>query len=222
MNEYELEELMYDCPVLYHMAERGSWSHIREKGLLSTSALLDLYSIPEPRRAQIERQHRFRSIEICATGLPRAVIRDQLPMSDAGLLRCLPKQLTPQKWYMMLNSKVFFWLTEERLHRLTGAKEYRDREHDVIEVNFQSLVEAHRNLIWLCPMNSGCTKPVPHPRDESTFSRIEDYPYSSWRKKRRRGERVVEVAVDYAVPDIREHVRRVVAKKGTEIVSILE
>jgi hypothetical protein len=70
-------------------------------------------------------------------------------------------------------------------------------------------------------MNSGNTMPVPHPRDESTFSRIADYPYSHWRAKRTRGERVVELAIDYAVPDLHQFVTRVVVMQGTEVVKEL-
>ena len=65
-------------------------------------------------------------------------------------------------------------------------------------------------------MNSGCTKPVPHPRDEKTFRRIPDYPYSDWRPKRARGERVVEFAVDDGVPDISNYVTRVVEMHGNK------
>lgn len=222
MTEEELEELIADCPTLYHMAERGSWASIKERGLLSTSALLDLYAVQEPQRSGIEKQHRPCGVELQADGLPRAVVRDQIPMSDAGLKRCLPEHLTPAGWYELLNAKAFFWLTEDRLHKLTAAKAYRDREHDVLEVDTRSLIEAHRNAIWLCPMNSGCTKPMPHPRDETTFARIPDYPYQYWRGKRSRGERAVELAVDYSVPDIRDHVRRVVVKQGDVVTSVVE
>ena len=45
MTEGELAELIRDCPTLYHMAECGSWPSIRRHGLLSTSALLDLYGV---------------------------------------------------------------------------------------------------------------------------------------------------------------------------------
>lgn len=221
MTEEELEELIADCPTLYHMAERGSWASIKERGLLSTSALLDLYAIREPKRSVIEKQHRPSSVELRAEGLPTAVIRDQIPMSDSGLERCLPRRLTPSDWYELLNAKVFFWLREDRLHRLTGAKAYRDREHDVLEVDTRSLIEAHQKTIWLCPINSGCTKPVPHPRDETAFQRISDYPYGQWRTKRPKGERAVELAVDHSVLDIREHVRRVVVKRGNVVVSTI-
>jgi hypothetical protein len=221
VTEEELEELITDCPTLYHMAERGSWTSIEERGLLSTSALLDLYAIQEPRRSVIERQHRPSSIELREDRLPSSVIRDQIPMSDSGLERCLPGHLSPSDWYKLLNEKVFFWLTEDRLHRLTGAKAYRDREHDVLEIDTRSLITAHREAIWFCPINSGCTKPIPHPRDERTFRRIPDYPYGHWRGKRPKGERVVELAVDHSVPDIREHTRRVIVKRGDVAVSII-
>ena len=222
MTEAELEELITDCPTLYHMAERGSWESIKRYGLLSTSALLDHYAVPPSKRTAIESQHRPESVEVRGDNLPRAVVRDQIPMSDAGLRRALPNRLSPVDWYELLNTKVFFWLSEARLHKLTNAKSYRAQEHDVLEVDTKSLIEAHRDAVWLCPINSGCTKPVPHPRDETIFSRIPDYPYAHWRDRRGRRERVVELAVDHSLEDIRYHVRRVVVKRGTQVLSVIE
>jgi hypothetical protein len=203
------------------MAERGSWPAIRDYGLLSTTALLDLYGIDGIPRERIELRHRPSSVPIHGDGLPGAVVRDQIPMSDAGLERALPARLKPSDWYGLLNAKVFFWLSMERLHTLTGAKSYRDVEHDVLEVDTRSLIEAHREKIWLCPINSGCTKPIPHPRDETAFLRIADYPYAHWRGRRKRTERAVELAVDYSVPDIVHHVKRVVVKRGSDELAVI-
>jgi hypothetical protein len=50
-----------------------------------------------------------------------SVVRDQFPMTDAGLLRCLPNHISPADWYKLLNQKVFFWLTKDRLIRLLNA-----------------------------------------------------------------------------------------------------
>lgn len=222
MTDAELEELITNCPTLYHMAERGSWDSIKQYGLLSTSALLDHYAVRPPIRTEIESRHRPKSVEVTGGGLPRAVVRDQIPMSDSGLKRALPDRLSPADWYELLNAKAFFWLSEERLHKLTNAKAYRDREHDVLEVDTRSLIGAHRDSIWFCPINSGCTKPMPHPRDETIFARIAEYPYAHWRKRRSRRERVVELAVDHSVEDICDHVRRVVVKRGTEVLSVIE
>ena len=142
-------------------------------------------------------------------------------MDDKGLLRCLQDELSPESWYQLLNAKVFFWLSRERLSRLLNAGTYRSQEHDVLEIDASSLVAAYKDRIWFCPLNSGCTKPFPHARGLETFQRIVNYPYSRWKAKRRRGERVVELAVDYAVPDIAKFVRRVVRMKGDEELAIL-
>ena len=117
---------------------------------------------------------------------------------------CLPSDMTPFDWYRLLNKKVFFWLTRDRLRRLLNAGAYRCETHDVIEVDARALVAAYCDQIWFSPINSGCTKPMPRARGEDTFRRIPDYPYSMWRVKRKKGERVVELAVDHSVPNIRE------------------
>lgn len=200
--------------MLYHMAERGSWAAIRERGLLSTSALLDLYGVTGNQRLKIEEQRRPEGVTLVRAGLPPAVIRDQIPMDDGGLRRCLPPHMAPSDWYRLLNQKVFFWLTRDRLLLLLNAGAYRKSDHDVIEIKTRPLVEAYREKIWLCPMNSGCTKPYPHPRSDETFRRIPDYPYSLRRRKKKKGERVVELAIDYAVPNISDFAVRVVKMQG--------
>ena len=218
MTEQELKELIATHPVLYHMTERGSWPSIRDQGLNSTLSLLDRYSICGSKRNQVLRKHRSESIAITGKGLPTAVIRDQVPMSDKGLRTALPVHMTPADWYETLNSKVFFWLSEDRLHRLACAKAYREHVHKVIEACTGSLIEAHNSKIWLCPYNSGATKPNPFYRDERTFQQISEYPYHT-RPKR---QRAVELAVDYAVRDIRDHVLRVVVKKGKKVLTRID
>jgi hypothetical protein len=217
----ELAELLTDCPTLYHMAELGSWPSIRDYGLLSTTALLDRYEITGAARVAIEGKRRPTSAPLEREGFDRAVVRDQFPMDDKGLTRCLEDGLSPEEWYRMLNAKVFFWLTVERLVRLLKAGAYRFQEHDVIALDAKSLIRAYEEQIWLCPMNSGCTKPFPHPRGKKTFQRIVDYPYARWKRKRKRGERVVELAVDYAVTDVARFVTRVVRMKASAELAIL-
>jgi len=221
VTEAELNELLEDCPTLYHMAEQQSWPAIQKHGLLSTTALLDLYGITGAERQSIEAQRRPMSVVVEGQGLSRAVVRDQFPMDDRGLFRCLQDGLSPQDWYRLLNAKVFFWLTRERLLRLLNAGTYRNKEHDVLELDAGQLVATHKETICFCPMNSGCTKPFPHARGSTTFRRIADYPYAQWKEKRPRGERVVELAADYAIPDIANFVKRVVRMKGNDELAVL-
>ncbi len=215
MNQLEIAELLEDCPRLFHMAERGAWDGIKRHGLLSTSSLLDLYEIKGSERFALESGRRNTTAEINAPGLGSAKIRDQLPMDDKGLRRCLPDTISPQQWYEFLNRKVFFWLTKNRLDRLSNAKAYRDAEHEVLVLNSRRIVESYCEKIWLCPINSGCTKPMPAPRDYSTFARIVDYPYQCWRKRRKRGERVVELCIDGGVPNVTDFVECVYVVRGT-------
>jgi hypothetical protein len=203
------------------MAERESWASIREFGLLSTTALLDRFEVTGAERRAIEAERRPSSVALERPTLGRAVVRDQFPMDDRGLTRCLQDGLLPEAWYRLLNEKVFFWLTHKRLLRLLNAGTYRNEEHDVLELDAAPLVAAYRDKIWLCPMNSGCTKPYPHARGATTFQRIGNYPYAEWKTKRPRGERVVELAVDYSVPDIEKFVKRVVRMKGNNEIEVL-
>jgi hypothetical protein len=94
-------------------------------------------------------------------------VRDQLPMMDGGLLRCLPKHILQPIGTNYLIRRHFFG----RLIRLLNAGTYRNEAHDVLEVCTQGLLDNYFDKIWFCPMNSGSTKPMPHPRDEKTFRR---------------------------------------------------
>ena len=85
-------------PFLYHMAEFGSWPSIRQHGLLSTSALLDLYEVAGVERAGLEFRHRPECEEIYHDAHGSAVIRDQKPMTDADLRKC-----TARRSYSRLN-----------------------------------------------------------------------------------------------------------------------
>ena len=217
VTDAELAELLQDCPTLYHMAERGSWPSIRQHGLLSTSALLDLYGKHGAERAAVEGQRRPGPVAMEHRAFGRAVIRDQRPMDDAGLTRCLTDGLRPEDWYRMLNGKVFFWLTRARLLRLLNAAPYRNAEHDVLELEAAPLVAAYRDAMTLSPINSGTTMRFPAARGLATFLSIGEYPYAHWRTKRSRGERVVELAVAGGVPDVARFVRRVVRMRGSEV-----
>jgi Family of unknown function (DUF7002) len=211
-----VEQLVRRYPRLYHMAESGSWQSVREHGLLSTSALLDLFEYRGRRRDAIESQHRPVSVEITHPRYGSAVIRDQKPMSDGALRRCL-QGMTPQEWYRVLNSYVFFWLTPERLSTLLNAGSYKDEAHCVLELDTQSLVARHHRSILLSPMNSGCTRPFAHPRGRDTFKPIAEFPFD---QRRNRGSNaVVELAVQYSVPDVRDFVVDVKQMKGDVVLT---
>ena len=158
----------------------------------------------------IEASHRPECIRLSHPDCGSATIRDQKPMSDAGLARCLQDGMTPQDWYQLLNGKVFFWANKQRLLKLLTGKAYRQLEHDVLQVDTQALVATHRAAIMLSPINSGATFNLgPKPRGPKTFRSIAEYDYASRRNRMRPADCVVELTVSYAVTDIRQFVRKV-------------
>ena len=105
-------------------------------------------------------------------------------------------------YYRLLNSKVFFWLTEDRLHRLLSAKAYRTQPNLVLTVDTKALVDRYQDEITLSPINSGSTIYKPLERGEFTFKPIRDYDFELWRRKRSRTKAVTELAVECGVPEI--------------------
>jgi hypothetical protein len=207
VNGITIDELSGRFPLLYHMAQLGSWPSVEKHGLLSTTALLDLFEVHGDERFRIESCHRAESVPISHRVYGRAVVRDQKPMSDRSVGKALKgSSLKPTDWYRELNSRVFFWLSEQRLDTLMNARAYRRERHNVFVVETRSLVERHEHRIMLSAMNSGCTIPFPHRRGLKTFRRMPEYPYASRKHNR---DPVVELAVDYSVPDIRDFVTEV-------------
>jgi hypothetical protein len=198
-------KLVEAFPRLWHMAQDGSWPAIRAHGLLSTQALLDLYGVEGARRAELLSRRRPQSVPLARAGLPGAVVRDQKPLTDEGLRRCLDPGLTPQRWYEILNAQVYFWLSRERLRRLLGARAYRAAPQTILTLRTASLVAAHRDRVRLSPINSGATIMRPQPRGLRTFRTIADYDLVE-RRGRRPVDAVVELTVQGGVPDVAAHV----------------
>lgn len=212
-------DLIKHYPRLYHMAESGTWDSIRRHGLLSTTALLDLFEINGEQRRKIEDERRPECVEITHAKHGRAVIRDQKPMTESALRQCLQKPYKPRDWYRILNANVFFWLDARRLDGLLGARAYRNKRHCVLTLDTRALVTAHTDAILLSPMNSGSTIYRPLPRGATTFQAIADYPFEERRTTRAIQNAVVELLVKYAVPNIAAYVLKVEERKGTDIVS---
>jgi hypothetical protein len=193
-------ELVKRYPRLWHMAEIENWDLIQAHGLLSTSALLDLFEYKGKRRHVIESSYRADSVVIEHPELGSATIRDQRPMHGDKVVERFLDDLIPAQWYRTLNSRVFFWLSEERLEKLLGAGPYRERPHMVLELDTEALLERHISRVALSPINSGAIFPGGRARRGSqTFSRFESYP---WNEREKQKEIVVELAVDYSVPDL--------------------
>ncbi|QZH73956.1 MAG: hypothetical protein JY451_09280 [Erythrobacter sp.] len=211
------EQLIETYPRLWHMAHDGAWPAIRDHGLMSAEALVDAYGVGAAERDRLLGIRRPSNKALAAPGLPGAVVRDQKPMTDNALLKCLQGGMSPEDWYRLLNGRTFFWLAAERVRGLTRAVAYRKEPQTVITLCTKSLVAVHESDIWLSPLNSGATLYVPQARGPDTFKRIADFPFEDRAKTRKPPQNVVELLVDHSVPNIADYVLAVHRMKAGEI-----
>ncbi len=202
------EELLERHPRVWHMAADGMWPYIQAHGLLSVTKLLDLFGVSGSARDPIEASRRPECVELKHAVHGRAVIRDNKPMFESALLKCLEDGLSPTDWYQILNAKSFFWVDKARLDRLLGARAYAKDPQTVIEVDTAALLERHRDRVRLARMNTGQTLYVPQPRGLSTFHTIAAFPTGVGAIGTKQRPRIVELVVEEGVPDIGECVVR--------------
>ncbi|MFQ6591061.1 MULTISPECIES: DUF7002 family protein [Pseudomonas] len=214
----DVDKLIELYPRVYHMAERGAWDSIRTRGLMSATAVLDHLAVEEGERARYESEHRGQKMDVKAGDPSNIVLRDQKPMPEDRLIRALTEGTTPRQWYELINGKVFFWAEEKRLHGLLGARDYRKLEHDVLTLDSSTFIPAYVETIWLCHMNSGNTWPMPHRRSTGIFCKIADYPV---KRSGNPVKDVVELVVDYAVPNIADFVVEVRRMQGSEVLGVI-
>lgn len=217
----DTELLINTFPSIYHMAELESWPGIQKHGLLSASALLDLFEVTGETRFAIESQRRSNDVRLSHPLHGDAIIRDNKPMSDGALSRCL-NGMSPVEWYRTLNAKVFFWLTEARLATLLCARAYRDRRHCVLRVNTRELLANYQNNVWLSAINSGATIFNPVPRGTETFRRIKDYPFEErFEVTHSRTKSIAELAIDYSVPSILQYLEEVTVRDQSGTIAMV-
>lgn len=186
------------------------WPSVRDRGLLSVTAMLDLLSVEADDRTAVESAQRTRTMEVIL-GMGHVIaLRDQRSMPPDRLAKALTDGTTPAQWYRFISGKVFFWADETRLYRWLGARGYRRAAHDVLTIDTRLLADLHLEDLWLCHMNSGNTWPTPHVRGLDIFQKVPRYPAL---------QPVVEVAVDYSVPDVADCVVALRRIQGKELLA---
>lgn len=210
------EQFIYRYPHLYHATRAGAWSSISDRGLLSASAALDHFGILGALRIPFESRYRPEDMHIFPEHASDIVLREQTRMPRHHLMPALKGTgMSPEDWYRLVNSRVFFWPTEDRLRRALSALNRRTLEHDVLIVDTASFVAAHGGRMELLSLISSHTFPIPQVRSRSTFKPMAEYPTSP---RGRPLQEVVEVAVEDSVPDIVRFVLEVRRMRGNKVI----
>jgi len=195
------KELIEHFPRLFHVTEAGAWPSIRRYGLLSTSALLDLFGVAEPLRSQIEGQPRPRDVVLEDPHLGRVVIRDNRPLRPHILRRCLKGAVSD--WCRLLNARVFFWANERRLRNHLRARGHRGQLREILVVDTRLLLARHRSSTSLCAFNSGSALyPNAPRRGADSFLPLDAHPFDRYRIRHGASDAVAEICIDRALIDI--------------------
>lgn len=204
------EQFVARVPRLFHMAQDGSWESIQHYGLLSTSALLDLFEVEGPERECIESARRPESVRIHHARYGTAVVRDNRPMNDRALRRCLVA-MEPREWYELLNRRCFFWCSGDRLRTMLKARPYREQAHVVLTLDSAALLRSCADQASVTYINTGATLYDPPKRGRHTFVPLVDAP-----------DRLpVELVVPGGVADVRRAVVRVDRMQGESCLGTL-
>ncbi len=202
-------------PKLYHMAEADTWESIKQKGLFSTTALLDLFEIKGKERRDIESKRRPERVTLSHPKHGTIIIRDNKPITEKKLKKWL-NGMTPKQWFITLNNKVFFWSLKERLLTLLNARAYRNSRHTILTVDSKALLKHYIKHIHLAPINTGAMPFGGSPRGLQTFKKMIDWPANVGPRSGKLKVPIVEVAASYHVPDIAKFTLRVDEMQGDQ------
>lgn len=195
-------ELVSTYPLLYHMSAQGSWPSIMKHGLLSTTALLDLFEYKGEQREKIEscRRRKWKILDHSSYG--QVKIRDQKPLIRTGLSKALPATMKPEDWYRIVNEMVFFFPCKQKLKVMINT--YKECRNTILVVRSKSLIEAHKRKVYWSPINSGYSKKCPAKRNRSTFILLGQEPKLKHGEK---SKKIVEITIKHHVLDIKKHVK---------------
>jgi hypothetical protein len=191
----------------FHVVEQANWPSVQRHGLLSASRLMQRAG--EPPSAQ----RRHRQVDLTLTS--GAIIRDQKPMPPHRLQVGLCDGLTPDDWFEILNSKVFFWLDPKRVDGHRGA--YSSRPQLILIIDAAAMLDRYAGAAFVSPINSGNARRRPTLRNRTTF-----VPYARWvsdawahevipgRATRAASHTPVELAIEDGFPDALDYIREVI------------
>jgi len=149
----DLKFLSQKRPFLYHLTSKSNLSSIlSSQSLLSASILLGRADGPGVTSYLRVRRANHLTIEI--KGQP-VLIRDQRPLSEKALPKCLDDGLIPEDYYKLLNDRVFLWATVLRLCR--HHDRYRSEDPVLLRFPTAELLRLNPDVEF-SRINSGATR----------------------------------------------------------------
>lgn len=148
-----IETFIKERPYLYHLTSKLNGEHIiSHKRLFSANELIimsnDIKNLP------VQRERRSGHYEIKIEG-ESYLLRDQGPISEKALSKCLTDGWLVPDFLYHLNSRVFMWPTLERLWR--HFNRYKAENPVIFRFPTQQLLTTNMHAEF-CRLNSGATR----------------------------------------------------------------
>ena len=172
----DLQKFIERMPFLYHLTSSENIEFIlSEKKLYSALRLVELSN--NPMNMELINQKRNDHAKIII-GEQTISVRDQRPISEKNLIKCLTNGWSCSDFYRHLNQRVFFWPTISRLER--HFNRYASESPVIIQVSTKETLENNPHVKF-CRLNSGATRSNSHlggkppERGANTFLAANEY-----------------------------------------------
>jgi hypothetical protein len=184
------------------MVDVANWESVLANGLCSAAELIRA-SVSDEKAREVICAHRGDTLV-----LPNGNrLRDQVPMPPSSLVKCLDTGLTPADWYALMNSKIFFWSSVERLNRHRAA--CAAREQMVLVLDFQRVVGSYSARLQVTPINTGFAQRQAARRGLRSFVNWERWVTHRWADEAVVGEPmrsprhpIVEITIQNQMSDV--------------------
>lgn len=173
----DLKALPVKRPYLYHLTHRSNLPYILSTRTLFCASELFRQSGSEQHRYLRARRSQHVLIEV---DRQKIQIRDQRPISEKALSKCLEEGLQAPDYYEILNQRVFMWATVERLDR--HYQRYASERPVLLRFLSEEIIRLNQ-AIEFSRLNSGATRPNSHlggiapRRGRGTFQRPRAFEY---------------------------------------------
>lgn len=175
----EIKKFIQSTPYLYHLTSQQNAKNIVDAlRLYSANALIDMSD--ERKENGIKSNKRFVHKTIHVNG-KEVLLRDQRPISEKALGKCLTDGWGVPNFLYFLNDRVFMWPNLDRLTR--HFNRYFDEEPIIFRFDTESILEANPHAKF-ARLNTGATRANSYlggkapERGPKTFLSANDYEFS--------------------------------------------
>lgn len=150
----DIQKFIISRPYLYHLTSSQNADNISStKNLFSANTLIDMTNDESLQGVKRARRAEHQTIVI---GENTFFLRDQRPISEKALAKCLTNNWSVGDFLFHLNDRVFMWPTLDRLWK--HFTRYEQERPIIFRFSTSDIIEANPHVKF-CRLNSGATRP---------------------------------------------------------------